>query len=215
MIQASWGAAGGQQARGAGHRAVTAAQLKNETPVCVDRCCLQETPARQVPLGHDWSQQQHGPSSWAATKQHGVLVGTRRRGCWRGSTHAPRGLASNGPAQPTGAKLRLAVATGMRGGYGSSPSTSSCCVWIWVCWALVLSADDRCVFACVFTRQAQFEEHLQDTEVDAPMANLHLHNLQVGADRRTVPVSWQSNSWRLAAWSAQRMCYQHKHTAAE
>lgn len=84
-----------------------------------------------------------------------------------------------------------------------------------MCWALVLSADDRCVFACVFTRQAQFEEHLQDTEVDAPMANLHLHNLQVGADRRTVPVSWQSNSWRLAAWSAQRMCYQHKHTAAE
>lgn len=27
--------------------------------------------------------------------------------------------------------------------------------------------------------QAHFEEHLQDTEVDAPMANLHLHNLQV------------------------------------
>jgi hypothetical protein len=33
----------------------------------------------------------------------------------------------------------------------------------------------------VFDEQAHFEEHLQDTEVDAPMANLHLHNLQVRA----------------------------------
>jgi hypothetical protein len=33
----------------------------------------------------------------------------------------------------------------------------------------------------VFHEQAHFEEHLQDTEVDAPMANLHLHNLQVRA----------------------------------
>lgn len=52
---------------------------------------------------------------------------------------------------------------------------------------LVKTLADMC-WPCFFL-QAHFDEHLQDTEVDAPMANLHLHNLQVGPDS----LCWQES----------------------
>lgn len=45
--------------------------------------------------------------------------------------------------------------------------------------------------------QASFEDHTRDTEIDAPMAHLNLHNLQVGfAAEATGQLSFELDSAR-------------------